>query len=494
MAAACSSSDDGKAASTTTRARGATTTTRSATPAKGPVVEADVPGADTIHGWIEEVVSHGIRRPGYEADDWAEGWIADELEEAGIEQVRMEPIEVMRWEPTSCRLVATPAGGSPKELDCFPVPFSAPVEGLTAVLAAFDPDAPAGAKGKAALVDCPLIALPADYLSTTGSAPKDSTGRIVDQDHTLAGHTHLVPFSSNFQAVLEPAMKAGAACFLGSLAGYPGDSHDYFVPYDGRSRDIPGVWLRGSDGTWLHEQLAKGEVRIELSVAATLAKVRSHNVVGELPGADDETVMIGTHHDGPWASAVEDGSGISLVLAQAHYWAKQPKAARPHRLVFIVHGGHMSGGAGLIDYVNKHRAELEQVVLEVHLEHAALEFEDRDGKVVPTGRPVPRWWFTSRIPPLEKAVFEALTAEGVNRSMILAPDAFGAQPPTDGALYHSAGVPIVQFLEAPFYLFDKMDTIDKIDRDHLVPITQATIRIIESTRGTTAAEMRSAKV
>ena len=182
------------------------------------------------------------------------------------------------------------------------------------------------------------------------------------------------------------------------------------------------------------------------------------------------------------------------MLAQANYWAKQPEEDRPHRLLFILQGGHMSGGAGLLQYIEAHREELADVVLEVHLEHAALEFIEEDGKVVPTGEPVPRWWFTSRIPDLEAAVFDALTTEQVNRSMLLAPDAFGTQPPTDGAFYFSEGVPIVQFLEAPFYLFDEMDTLDKIDREHLVPITRAVIRIVDSTRGVSAAQMRDAQV
>ena len=492
-AAACSSSPSGPTGATATDGAGhATTTTRST--ADGSVVDAAVPAEATIFGWIEEVVSHGIRRPGYPANVWAESWIAGQLTAAGIEQVHLEPIEVMRWEPTSWSLEATPHGGIARKLTGFPVPFAAPVTDLDVEVAAYDEHAPSGVAGRAALVDTPLIALPADLLATAGSAPKDTTGRIVDPDGTLAHATHLVPFSSQFQAVMEPSIKAGAAAFIGSLLDYPGDSHDYFVPYDGVARPIPGMWLSGSDGKWLHARLAEGPVRIRLTVASTLQKVPSHNVVGELPGADEETVMIASHHDGPWASAVEDGSGISMVLAQAHYWAKQPGEARPHRLVFVLQGGHMSGGAGLIGYIARHRHELDAVVLEVHLEHAALEFAEIDGKVAPTGRPVPRWWFTSRIPPLEKAVSHALTVEGVNRSMILAPDAFGAQPPTDGALYHAAGVPIVQFLEAPFYLFDRMDTLDKIDRAHLVPITRAVIRIVESTRGVTASGLRGQKV
>ncbi len=182
------------------------------------------------------------------------------------------------------------------------------------------------------------------------------------------------------------------------------------------------------------------------------------------------------------------------MLAQATYWAAQPVERRPHRLVFLLQGGHMSGGAGLRGYIEAHRAELAQVVLEVHLEHAALEFGGQGGDVVPTGQPVPRWFFTTRIPSLEAAVAEALETEHLGRSMILAPDAFGEQPPTDGAFYHREGVPVMNFLTAPFYLFDAMDTLDKIDRDHLVPLTRATIRIVESTRGVSAAEMRAGVV
>src|SRR5918994_410419 len=70
-------------------------------------------------------------------------------------------------------------------------------------------------------------------------------------------------------------------------------------------------------------------------------------------------------------------------------------------------------------------------------------------------------------PQLEQAVADALETEELHRSMILAPDAFGTQPPTDGAFYHLAGVPVMNFLTAPFYLFDEMDTLDKVERDNL---------------------------
>jgi hypothetical protein len=88
-------------------------------------------------------------------------------------------------------------------------------------------------------------------------------------------------------------------------------------------------------------------------------------------------------------------------------------------------------------------------------------------------------------------VADALETEELHRSMILAPDAFGTQPPTDGAFYHLAGVPVMNFLTAPFYLFDEMDTLDKVDRDNLESLSRATIRIVDSTAGVSAAELRA---
>src|SRR3954468_22969543 len=57
-----------------------------------------VPSAAEMLGWIETVVSRGIRRPGYPADAWTERWLAKRLTEFGLE-VSLEPVKVPRWQP-----------------------------------------------------------------------------------------------------------------------------------------------------------------------------------------------------------------------------------------------------------------------------------------------------------------------------------------------------------------------------------------------------------
>ena len=84
----------------------------------------------------------------------------------------------------------------------------------------------------------------------------------------------------------------------------------------------------------------------------------------------------------------------------------------------------------------------------------------------------------------------AIQAEDLRRSLILPPTVFGRCPTTDGCSFHLAGVPIVNFLTAPFYLFDPQDTLAKVDREHLAAVSRAAVRIVESTRGATARSMR----
>ncbi len=457
----------------------------------------------TLLNWIGRIHAQGIRRPGYPADRWAEQFCRQQLVDFGLEQVRLEPVELPFWQPRTASLHVE-ADGERFEIPCFALPFSARTAGVSAELVAFDPERPEVVRGKASLYEVTLLRVPPTFTvqrrvleaheSRQAPPAARQAGFRYDPRGTLDTGVQVLPFGREIQQVMEPSMAAGALAFIGVLCGYPGGGREYYVPYDGICRTIPGVWIGERDGRRLRALLDHTTAHIGLRVDAVCSRTTSHNVVGELPGADEEWVVIGTHHDGPWSSAVEDASGMALVLAQAAYWARVPRAARPHRLVFLINAGHMAGGAGVRAFIGRHRTDLARIVLEVHLEHAAREVVEREGALVPSGEPEPRWWFTSRIAGLEAAVWHAIESEGLERSLLMTPDALAPFPTTDGGPFHLEQVPLVNFLSAPFYLFDAMDNLDKIHAASLVPVTRAVIRIIESTRSVSAAAMRKAVI
>lgn len=443
----------------------------------------------TILGWISDIVARGVRRPGYPADDWTEQWACDRFLEFGLEDVRLDPVDVERWEPLACSLEVwhPDSPGDRIELPCFPVPFTA-ASGLEADVDIVSGTDEGDLAGKIAVVENPLLALPqAAVTAVFARWFYDPTGEVPT-------HVQTLPFSGRLNGALDPEVAAGAAGFVGIVRA-PWDTDRYYVPYDAQLRPIPAVWLSGSNGDRLLAFVGGRPTRARIRVERDLRPAVSHNVTGVLRGASDEWIVIGSHHDGPWASAVEDASGTAMVVAQARYWSRVPQRERPHNLMFLLNAGHMSGGAGLKHFVETHRDFIARdVVAEIHLEHVAREARPEGGRLVPTDSPEWRWWFTSFIPPLEEAVADAICRDGLARSLMMPPEGFppgSMNPPTDAAFFHPLA-PIVSFLTAPMYLFDEADTVDMIHEPSLVPLSRAVVRIIEALRGRTAAELRSA--
>ncbi|MFI6818877.1 M28 family metallopeptidase [Nonomuraea sp. NPDC050328] len=420
--------------------------------------------------WIETVVSRGIRRPGYPADDWTAAWAAERFTEFGLQDVRLAPVELPAWRPVTAslevRLDAAPAQAV--RVAAFALPYSRPKAVVTA------PVTREVVPGAIVVPEYAFTELPQFYVRDLAKAVHDPEG-------VFDGLVQTLPFQLDYLDVIQGAIDGGAAGFAGGLTGVPWETRDYYVPYDAVHRDLPAVWLSGGDARRVLALVDEGPCTGTLTVEAETGPALSHNVLGTLPGASDQWVIIGSHHDAPWASAVEDATGIALVLAAARHWAGVPQEERPHNLLFLLTAGHMAHAAGTRAFIEEHRDLLGDVVLQLHLEHAARRCEVVDGRLVPTDDPEPGWWFTS--PGLEDLVARALVAEDLRRSFVLPPDVFSPMPPTDGAFFHPEGVPLVHFLSAPMYLFDSADTLDKVHEAGLEPLTRAAVRIVEGTAG-----------
>lgn len=115
-----------------------------------------IPDEDQIFSWIENVFSQGVRRPGYQADRWAETFCAEEFRRFGLVNVRLEPARLIYWEPRSLSLrVLTES--EEIEIPCFPLPYSAPTEEIELELVPYDAKSKKAIKGRAALEEVKLM-------------------------------------------------------------------------------------------------------------------------------------------------------------------------------------------------------------------------------------------------------------------------------------------------------------------------------------------------
>ncbi|NGN67980.1 Zn-dependent exopeptidase M28 [Streptomyces sp. A7024] len=435
------------------------------------------PDTQEMLDWIGTVTEQGIRRPGYPADSWTEDWAAGMFRSFGLE-TRLETVPVPRWQPGAATLYVHGRGGELR-LDGFQLPYTAAApRGHTAPLVRLE-DLAGAEPGAIAVDEVELTKLDQSAVRTLATGAYDPEKAFDHLAQTL-------PFGPRLLEVAEPAIAAGAGGYVGALTGFPWETRDYYVPYDAVQRPVPGLWLSRGDARVMLDAMAAGPCTATLVTEGVTKRATSRNVIATLPGgngATDHWVIIASHHDAPWASAVEDGTGIALVLAAARHWAQVPRAERPHNLLFLLTAGHMAHAAGTRAFIERHRDLLGSVVLQLHLEHAALRCEVKDGLLKPTADPEVRWWFTTQEPALEQLVLQSLQSERLRRSLVLPPDVFSPLPPTDGAFFHEEGVRLVHFLSAPPYLFDSADTLDKVDAEGLLPLSRAAARIVAGTAG-----------
>lgn len=435
--------------------------------------------AQQMSAWVDTMVGFGIRRPGYRADDEASAWIEAEFKRAGLKNVHRDPVTVNRWTPRECTVTwwnnATP--GATTTVHCFALPFSNPKVDLTAP--AVGDTGTNDIKGSIGVIDDTFQAIPQRVVA--GQALE-----VVAPPEWVASDVQPIPFGIRngdlFSDFFGPTSSRGGVGMIGILDGLGVDK--YYAPYTGQNVDLPAVWMGETSGRLLKAAMANGPTTVTMHVTAGREMADSSNVVGELPADSDTWVMIGSHHDAPWASAVEDASGIAQVLAQAHHWAGVPAARRPHQLMFVATAGHMSGAAGSTALLARYPKILDKTVLEVHLEHVARRANMTPDGLELTDEPETRWWFVTKRPDLQQLVVDALHAEHMKRDLVLPAVGFfgGTAPLSDAAPLSLAGVPIVSLITTPIYLFDPRDTPDKFDAKTSESVSAAATRMIEATK------------
>ncbi len=456
-----------------------------------PKLKIRLASAPEMMEWVHDIIGFGIRRPGCRQSLEVEHWLERMLRDFGLEAVRREEVPVNCWEPAAVSLTM-----SNSVVPCFPVPYTAWTnsKGLEAPMTFLTQGSSedflhAELQGRIAVLE-------ARFAQLSGSALKRGAFFIRDGKNSIPdGPMHVANWLiTNFSACYE-AEARGAAGMLGLLVDSPIDGCEFYVPYDGHLKGLPALWVGREHVARVRSMAQSGQTARLLSTGETRV-VDSHNIVGIVPGTgrgvsgENENIIVTCHHDAPFASAVEDASGLSVLLALARHFSATSRPLQ-RDLVFIASSGHFHGGIGNRVFVEKHAdGLLRRTVAAFGVEHIAEEAEpDGQGSYRLTGRAEVRALFFDGSPKFARVLEHEASRQQLDRMICTDAYSFGSEPPCDSAPFFTAGIPSACHISGPLYLFDPQDTADKVRTADLVPVAQFFASAIRQVDGLASSEL-----
>lgn len=304
-------------------------------------------GLESGRAWeyLTELCTQAPKRlagsPGFER---AVDWGFDAMIEAGLQNVRREPVMVPRWVRGDVeRCVAQASDGS--QLDLAVTALGGTIEtgpgGITAEVVEVNglealAEAGDSLRGKIAFLNKPMRAT----ARTTGSAYSEAVGQRVNG--------------------AKEAVKYGAVAVLVRSMSTKQDDHPHTgaMRYDEGGGKIPAAALGLISADKLSQALQAGTVRVTLEIEAqTLPDVEQWNVIGEIPGRDlaEELIVVGGHLDawGTGVGAHDDGAGVVQSIEAARLLLKE--GHRPRRTIRVVlFANEENGLAGGEGYAKRH--------------------------------------------------------------------------------------------------------------------------------------------
>lgn len=455
---------------------------------------------------VKSLVDLGPRRTGTPGGDRAAEFVGNGLRSAGVPQVWEEHATTYQWEATSW---GVKAGDEP--IDAFPVTqsffgandaswtgdFSTGPGGRTAQVVdvgngTLPEIATKDVRGKIVLFNLRFL-LPVIALGAGSEWLYDPSLSLLRDARTL---TQANPYVSTFVSTVRELQRRGAVGFIGVLADYF-DSNKYRNEYY-RSLNVtlPGFWITRKESQHLRAALGRSGGKATLQLAGRRWAAQARTVLGYLPGQSSDTVMVQSHHDSLGPGAVEDASGTASVLAQARYWASRPLSERPRSLLFITFDSHFTGYQAHAAFYEKYLAPGSnppfKIVANATIEHIAKQGVVRNGQLVMRDIPEPRGVFRSGGGDIKRAIMGAVRRYDLQRLALINTDLVvpNKNIPTDASYAAQAGLPTVSYISGPIYLYDDIDTIDKVDAAQVVPVNAAFVDIIGQLMRLTKAQLQ----
>jgi hypothetical protein len=384
-----------------------------------------------------------IGTPGHLAtQDWAEG----HFRRHGLSNVHRQPLDVdPQWTVKSYEITFTSGGKSYNLKSARP--------------AARGESTPAGG------IELDLVwvgnGTAADFLG------RDVKGKaVLIQDVPLPGELR---HSIAIEGAVQRAFEKGAAA-VGIVYGIS----DNFAIWQ-RVAGGPGFNLGFEDGKMLRDLLGAGQtVKVKYRLESEMRPgLKTAHVWGTLPGTTDEDITIIAHLDGYFQSALDNGSGLAVMMGLVEYFAKVPQAQRRRNIRFMASAGHHGGPGARYLHDSKDTA-LAKTVLAINLEHVAAVRTKYWGQKLrmTTGVSPMRWWVWGS-PALLDIALKSFTRFNVGITADMDPGASGEM----GSV--ARDVASMQLITSPEIKHTEQDTPEWIPSAGLEQVARAYARIID---------------
>src|SRR5262249_37949731 len=155
--------------------------------------------------------------------------------------------------------------------------------------------------------------------------------------------------SAAYNGSAQRAAERGAAAILVNIA-IPGNYQ--VAAFFGAGRPsagsgLPSFSIGTEDMTALQQMMWAGPRRVHLRVdSEPRNELSAASVWGALPGTSDEDIIGMAHHDAYFEGALDNASGMAVMLGLAEYFAKVPKEQRRRTIKFVTTSGHHAGSLG----------------------------------------------------------------------------------------------------------------------------------------------------
>jgi hypothetical protein len=291
----------------------------------------------------DDGVQYWGRIPGTKYDRMTEDWVMGEFQKIGLQDVRRQELTMKPlWYPQSWKAEAMIGGKS------FALASTFPINETTGT-------SPVGVTADAVWVGLGTAA--------------DLKGRDLKGKAAIA-YSIPTPGGRDHSAAWSGAMKrlndAGASLIF-IVMGFPGNAVSN--PEGAAHAGAPTLTLSVDDGNMIRAAIERGEdVSIHLIANIEERKGLKTGIVwGTLPGATDENILVMAHTDAFFEGALDNASGMAMMLEIARHYAAIPQAQRRRTITFLTTSDHHHGSVG-VKWVHDHY-DFSKTAVIVNCEH-----------------------------------------------------------------------------------------------------------------------------